>query len=108
MAFPCSLSAHVSVRRQLLKHSGHGNGSYDYVDSKPGFGCIIEAIMLPRKMPEMECRFPPATLADSARVFDPVPRRFRLRVSALALCRARGETGDIVVDEEGVGDGDRN
>ena len=32
----------------------------------------------------------------------------RFRVGALTFRRTSGETGDVIVDEEGVGDGDRN
>ena len=37
-----------------------GDGAYAYFDSEAGLGCIVEAIMLPRQMPEPEYRFPPA------------------------------------------------
>lgn len=40
------------------------------------------------------------------RASDSIPRRFRFRVSALTFRRTRGETGDVVVDQEGVCDGD--
>jgi hypothetical protein len=37
-----------------------GDGAYAYFDSEAGLGCIVEAILLPRQMPEPEYRFPPA------------------------------------------------
>ena len=37
-----------------------GDGAYAYFDSEAGLGCIVEAIRLPRQMPEPEYRFPPA------------------------------------------------
>ena len=37
-----------------------GDGAYAYFDSEAGLGCIVEAILLPRRMPEPEYRFPPA------------------------------------------------
>jgi methylmalonyl-CoA/ethylmalonyl-CoA epimerase len=35
-----------------------GDGAYAYFDSEAGLGCIVEAILLPRQMPEPEYRFP--------------------------------------------------
>jgi methylmalonyl-CoA/ethylmalonyl-CoA epimerase len=48
-----------------LLQSGHGfgvdgDGAYAYFDSEAGLGCIVEAIMRPRQMPEPEYRFPPS------------------------------------------------
>ena len=37
-----------------------GDGAYAYFDSEAGLGCIVEAIMRPRQMPEPEYRFPSA------------------------------------------------
>ena len=37
-----------------------GDGAYACFDSEAGLGCIVEAILLPRQMPEPEYRFPPA------------------------------------------------
>ena len=37
-----------------------GDGAYAYFDSERDLGCIVEAIMLPRQMPEPEDRYPPA------------------------------------------------
>jgi hypothetical protein len=76
------------------------------VNSNTGLGCMVEVINLAREMREPEDRFPPTPKAGLARAFDPIPRRFRCRVSALAFRRARGETGDVVVDQEGVSHGD--
>ena len=65
---PRGLRTQASVRPQLLKHSGRGDGSYACVDSEAVLGCIVEAIMLPRKMPEMAYRFLPALGGFSASV----------------------------------------
>jgi methylmalonyl-CoA/ethylmalonyl-CoA epimerase len=37
-----------------------GDGAYAYFDSEAGLGCIVEAILLPRQMPEPEYRVPSA------------------------------------------------
>jgi methylmalonyl-CoA/ethylmalonyl-CoA epimerase len=37
-----------------------GDGAYAYFDSEAGLGCIVEAIMQPRQMPEPEDRSPSA------------------------------------------------
>ena len=61
---------------------------------------------LPREMPEPEYRFPNVIVGLGPAAIGPigvsVPRE------RLALRRARGETGDVVVDQEGVGDGNRD